>query len=350
MAGKRRKLLERRYWKKISKIVIVSPRQHHGGAIVLHALCKTLVEMGYQARIFYVGAHAYKYKLKNKNHPLYKLSPQLYDIAMEIEYWIFYLCFLLKDELKLMIGSIIPSYAEGRESFNGYSNISIQGCKRKIMPVVGRKTIVVYPDIIYGNPLHASNVVRWLLYHNRYCDVQGAFGDNDLFFCYRDIFNDYSLNPSGRKLNVSYFDLDFYKRTNYGERSGNCYIVRKGRNRKDLPDEFDGPVIDNLPEKEKVRVFNRCEYCISYDTQTAYSSIASMCGCVSVVVPEPGKKREDYKGKGEKGYGVAWGFEQEEVNFALNTRDMVLDDYIRTNNQAKENVKQFISTCENYFV
>ena len=37
------------------KYVIVSPRNNGGGAIVLHALCKYLNDLGYEAEMFYSG-------------------------------------------------------------------------------------------------------------------------------------------------------------------------------------------------------------------------------------------------------------------------------------------------------
>ncbi len=152
---------------------------------------------------------------------------------------------------------------------------------------------------------------------------------------------------------MSYFDFDTYKRTNYGPREGKCYIIRKGETRTDLPREFDGPVIDNLSEKEKVEWFNKCEYCISYDTQTAYSQIASLCGCVSVVVPEKGKCRENYR-KGtediyDTGYGEAFGFSEEEINYSIDTREVLIKMYENLEKESIRNVQYFVKECENFF-
>ena len=143
--------------------------------------------------------------------------------------------------------------------------------------------------------------------------------------------------------------LDLYKRTNYGPRKGKCYIVRKGASRPDLPKKFDGVVIDYLPEKEKVEVFNKCEYCISYDTQTSYSKIAAICGCISIVVPEEGKSRRDYISTNEKCYGVAYGYSKEEINFSLETQEKALQFYKDLNEKSMNQIKSFVKKCEEYF-
>ncbi len=216
---------------------------------------------------------------------------------------------------------------------------------------------MLYPEIISGNFLNSKKVARLLLFHNKLYSQNGdntiGYDKNDLFFCYRDVFNDEKLNPEGRKLPITYFDFDTYKRYNYKQRSGKCYIVRKGNIRNDLPSEFDGVVIDDLPEKEKVKYFNSCEYCISYDTQTAYSQIAAICGCTSVVVPEKGKTRSDYrKNTGsvfDTGYGEAFGFSDDEIEYAKSTCDKLIEAMKKTEQDSIESTKSFVEECEKYF-
>lgn len=212
-----------------------------------------------------------------------------------------------------------------------------------------KKSIIIYPEYLYGNPLQAKNVVRWLLYYNRFKDVDGAFEKNDMVVCYRDIFNDAELNPTGVKLTIGYFDNQLYRRYNYGPRSGKCYILRKGKVRKDLPEHFDGPVFDDdMTQEELVKMFNEHEYCYSYDTQTFYTVIAAICGCKSVVVMEPGKTEKDYLGKGEAHYGRAYGDTPEQLEYAEKTKELLIKslDY-KDRNEA--NVKSFIPVLEEKF-
>lgn len=204
----------------------------------------------------------------------------------------------------------------------------IEGVKLQWNPFFSRKnTVVLYPEKVYGNFLKARHVVRWLLYYNPYPNDEKAFGKDDLVIAFRSIFNDEKLNPKGYQVQVLWFNNQLYRRYNYGNRKGNCYIIRKGANRNDLPTHFDGPVIDSLSEEEKVQVLNKCAYCYSYDIQTFYSAIAAICGCISVVVLEPGKEKEDYYSVAdlENQDGVAYGNTPEEIKKALATCDKLLE-------------------------
>ena len=73
-----------------------------------------------------------------------------------------------------------------------------------------------------------------------------------------------------------------------------------------------------------------------------------MCGCISVVVPEGGKKREDYRPNGEIDYGVAFGL-SEEIKFAISTRDKLIEHYKALNPDGKKQAQCFIDECEKYF-
>lgn len=307
------------------KFLIVSSRQGYGGPIVLHALCKYLNELGYKAEIFYTDVWKYE---KQKR----------------ISFWRKWVSYILRDSLNLFRAKVSK---ERNAGLDGYIDESVKGCPRKFLPFIDDETVVIYPELMYGNPLGAKKVVRWFLYHNRYSDE--AYDENDFFICYREVFNDWRLNPEGIMLRTPYFDIDKYKRYNYGKRSGKCYVIRKGEGRKDIPKKLDGIVIDNLLEKEKVKIFNESEYCISYDTQTAYSGIAALCGCISVIIPEEGKSKADYRTESEKDLGVAWGFDEKEILWAKETQKDILDLYISINKGGLESAKNFVEKCKERF-
>ncbi len=309
------------------KFVIVSPRQTGGGPIVLHALCKNLAELGYDAKILYYAP--LKRRESNK-------------------FFIFdWLKFTIQDMFSCMV-RLFKVFFKNSKFGSWYINPPIKKCKRKFWPVVDDKTIVVYPEIIYGNPLKAKNVVRYLLYHYRFKDVPGSYQKSDIFITYREVYNDEELNPEKNIVNINYFNLDLYKQTNFGERQGTCYIIRKGGARKDLPQKFDGDIIDSYTDEKIVKTFNKCKYCVSYDTQTAYSWIAAMCGCISVVVPEKGKTRADYC-KDEEIYGVAYGFSESEIDYAIKTQHLAHERCEKLNTQAKEETKKFVELCKQKF-
>ena len=162
-------------------------------------------------------------------------------------------------------------------------------------------------------------------------------------------FFNHKLNPDNNLLKIFHFDQALYKRTNYGERQGVCYFIRKGKTRTDLPKKYDGPILDDLPEIEKVKILNQCERCYLYDTQTFYASIAALCGCIPIVVPEPGKTRKDYVKEDDKIFGVAYGDTPEEIEYAIRTRDKVQQRITNMLRDNEPNVLNFVKVCKDYF-
>jgi hypothetical protein len=293
-----------------------------------------LCEEGYDAKLFYIPST--KLLATNKNIKRFLLESIKYDLR-----YAFYIC---GKKIKWI------NKTSRFKAYNNYFREEIEGLRSKWTPFFSRnKTIVVYPEKICGNFLHAKHVVRWLLYYNRFDKKSEAYGEKDLFICYRKVFNDWDLNPKGYEISLPHFDSKLYRRYNFGKRSGSCYIIRKGRNREDLPSSFDGPVIDyGMSDEVIVKIFNQCERCYSYDAQTFYTIVASVCGCIPIIVLEPNKTKSDYLTENEMGYGRAYGDTVEEIEFAIQTRDKLLQqlDYTEHN---KKNIKAFLSIVSKHF-
>ena len=310
------------------KIIIVNSREIYGGTLVLSALSKTLTDLGYDARIFYV----HDFPTLNTNMP---------------RYWCHWFKYFIKSLLYPFIKH--TKFAKS-ERFKIFKNKPIKGIKEKKTPFITKNTIVIYPEIIYGNFLNAKFVVRWLLYYNRYSGDKNAFGKNDLVVSFRDVFNDEVLNPHKHIVKINHFDSELYKQYNFGERDGCCYIIRKGCDRNDLPSSYLGPIIDNHSEEGKVDILNNCKYCYIYDTQTFYSKIAAICGCIPIVIPEKDKSREDYLGPNyiKLSYGIAYGNTTNEIERAIETRHLLLEslNYKKTN---EENATRLIELINHHY-
>lgn len=306
--------------------LICSPRQGAGGPIVLHALCQKLQSMGYDARIFIPYWPIFS---GNKSRPLF---------------WFEYFIGLMVDESKVLIKRLLGKKLLFllHKGSDGVLYCPVKGCRRQWLPFVDDNTIVVYPEIVRGNPLNAKHVVRWLLFYYKYLDDPQAYNKSDVFIAYRKQFDCPKINPEGNLVQVTFFDADLYRQTNFGKRSGCCYIVRKGKNRPDLPKTFDGPVIDIWPDEKKVEAFNRYKICYFYDTQTFYASIAAVCGCIPVVVMEKGCTVDSYRKGTDSRAGVAYG--EDDISRALATRDELLEqlDFGEANTKAVKNFLRII--------
>lgn len=150
-------------------------------------------------------------------------------------------------------------------------------------------------------------------------------------------------------MHVICFPDKVYRDKGYADRQGDCYIIRKGRGRSDLP-PLDGKlIIDGMTETEIAEVFNRSRRCISYDTQTMYTMLAALCGCETIVVPEPGKTRADYRGAEDKEYGVAFGDSPEELAYARKTLPLLRQSILEKQEKNRKQVEGFLALCEKRF-
>ena len=246
--------------------------------------------------------------------------------------------------------SFIPYIKKLQNSIDDVSSVDMDGLSFHKNPSIDiNNSIVIYPEVTYGNPLNAKFVVRWLMYFYPYSKSSDAYSTNDLFIAFREYFNDIDLNPNKLIITLNYFDSKLYRQYNFGQRKDKCYILRKGRKRKDLPKHFDGPVFDdNMSQHELVKMFNEYRYCYSYDTQTFYIAIAAVCGCIPIVVMEPGKCESDYLGPGEKHLGRAYGDSVEQIEYAKKTRDDLIKklDYSAWN---RVNAQALIELLEDKF-
>lgn len=317
--------------RKDSRVIICTGFFYCGGTLVLSELCRCLRKLGYDARLFPLEP----YPQKEGTCVFVQNNYRSKSLKILLRVLIFRLLPFRRIFLKLNIKYYFPR--------------NLRGCRRKWLPFFNDNDIVIYPETVYGNPLNAKNVARWQLYHFKNWGDSKAFSDRDLFIGYREVFNDRNKTPDVENIHISCFDKSLYRRYNFGPRSGKCYIVRKGRNRKDIPSALDGVVVDCFSEEEKVRVFNECEYCISYDTQTFYSSIAAICGCKSIVIPEPGKNKNDYLSDGEHSYGVAWSMEEQDICRAQGTVDKILENIQAFDRNNMNNAERLIHLLEEYF-
>ena len=156
------------------KVIIVNSRAIFGGTIVLSTLCKCLRERGIDAKVLYV-------------HDFPSLGTNM------CKYWYQWCVYSLKYHiLSLLYYLFKGTRLVDSPRFRRFEYTPVKGTKEKLLPFFFKKsTIVVYPEILYGNFLHAKNVARWLLYHYKWSNDTEAYGKDDLFFCYREIFNDW---------------------------------------------------------------------------------------------------------------------------------------------------------------
>jgi hypothetical protein len=208
--------------------------------------------------------------------------------------------------------------------------------------------IVVYPEIVVGNPLRGDRVVRWLLHKPGFHKGKIGFGAADRFFFYQHAFNDPALNPDASNLLKTVFLRDdIYRRWNFGPRHGTCYILRKGKGRTTVHDLRDSVCVDKLSHAAMAEVFNRVATCVSYDAYTMYSHFAALCGCDSVIVPEEGVSKESWYPDPDDRLGLAYGFD--DIDNARASAPRLLAHLKAQESTANTTVSAFVAKCVGYF-
>jgi hypothetical protein len=246
------------------KVVIHSPSYNpsSGGIIALHKLCSILIDVGYDAG-FYTEDKA-------------------------------------------------PFYVNPDYRYNHFTSTSIDP----------QNDIVVYPEIIWGNPLNFNRVVRYIMNVGHITlGRKDTWGENDFWMYYSERF--YDGIKQKNILPIADSKLEYFKDYKVPRVHKECYTYRK---RKDDPQPIDIvhstnaiEIPFNISDEDLIKTFSICERFYSYDTVTHLSVLASLCGCDSIIVPRPSDTREEVIEKSlPLKYGVAFGLD--EIELARSTR------------------------------
>ena len=203
-----------------------------------------------------------------------------------------------------------------------------------------RDSIVVYPEIVLGNPLKARHVVRWLLYRPGLRDPY-QFGPDEMFFRAGEMSDLPDLTGGAPDLFLWALN-PAYRDEGRTDRKGACFLVRKGDQKPRIPQTEGAIQIDGLPHEEIAAIFNRCEVFYSYDEASFYSQYAAICGCRSVVVPGLYPSRQDWVREHPVAeFGVAYGLD--DLAHADATRHRVIDLLRAKEAAGLETVRTFIT-------
>lgn len=207
--------------------------------------------------------------------------------------------------------------------------------------------IAIYPEVTCGNPFQARKVMRWILYNVRDYGEFGKFKPKDLIYKYAPFFSLRFDHEVHGDLRANELNLDiFYNK--HLERKGSCYLIKK-ENHKEQIHPADSVMLDDYPDKGGneylANIFNTTEIFYSYDTATWLSVMASLCGCVSVVMPNIDVDADAWhNGFPYFKYGIAYGYN--DIPYALLTRHLLKDELLKIEAETIEQTKEFISKAK----
>lgn len=300
------------------KFLIFSPSYNEisGGVVVLHKLCSILNTLGYES---YLHPYIYSYELNR-----YNLKEFLWNCCK----W------------------------SVREFFKPYrTNPAFNTPIFKGLIENKDEWVVIYPEVVFGNPLKAKNVIRWLLHQPGYHEGSIYYGKNELYFKFNSAILDFDFPgsvTSRNELKVIHYPLEYYNMEgSSSERSGTAYCLRKGTGKKIQHELSESILIDGMSHFEVAEIFKRVKTFVSYDTYTAYSIFAILCGCESVVIPDEGVSEEEWYPNPTDRYGISYGFEN--ITKATVTAHLVHKHVQDEENRAVDNVKSFAFEVGTYF-
>jgi hypothetical protein len=273
----------------MNKIIITTPSYNPsiGGAITLHRLCDILNDIGYDAYLT----------------TTLKLNGQT-------EY------FILNDKYNTKIAT----------------EIDIEN------------DIIIYPEIEPGNPFECKNVVRYILnkFHlPEYDNTISTWGGKDYWLYYHDLFYDNLKDKN--ILTILDSKLDLFKDYKIDRNIESCHTYRKRSHERDIivpihpQDSIE--IGFNTPDNTLIEIFNKCKRFYSYDTETYLSTLAALCGCESVIVPNTNIPAEEILHRRMTlgiTYGVAYGID--DIDNAKQTQHLLRSHF---ENQEKQ---QYIYT------
>lgn len=304
----------------MQKFIIFSPpyNEKSGGIVVLHKLCHLLNELGHDARLY---PHNEQFIIDKNN--FFKT-----------------LIVFLKFEIKAL--------------FKGYKtnsslNTPIMNPQKK--PKISDDTIVIYSELVLGNPLKAKNVVRWLLHQPGFHTGKVMYNPGELLFKFNSAIDDFNYpgsKTSTQELKVIHYPLEHYNLEELpAKKKGVAYCIRKGKHKKLVHDLSSSTLIDNLSHKEVAKVFKKSKQFISYDTYTAYSIFAVLCGCESIVIPDKNTSETEWYPKETDRYGIAYGFKN--IEKANSTAHLVKQHITNEEQKSLTNVEHAVVEINDYF-
>ena len=196
--------------------------------------------------------------------------------------------------------------------------------------------VTIYPEIVYGNPFCAKNVVRWVLYYpGGHGMGDTIYDESEYVFTYYNKYVENTIYEKSPSLMVFKSHLDkFYD--NNTERKYDAVLLKKGqfRNLDEVKAKFYEPymnimnkqilnfddVMRDVARPEQLNaILNEIRYFVSFDQDTYHNVLAALCGCISVVIPVDGIDDRAWKTKCEFfSYGIAYGFD--DLHWAFKTQ------------------------------
>ncbi len=166
--------------------------------------------------------------------------------------------------------------------------------------VVTPDTVVVYPEIVAGNPLGGARVVRYCLNAPALIGGEIKFADSEMVFYYEKRYHDQARAATNdrdfstdRLVRIAVIEPEIFYPDKSIKRDLNCFYVGKARLRAGnyfkLQDESQFvPITWDSPNSRRslATLLRRCQVLVSYDDATSLLMEALICGTEARVIDQ----------------------------------------------------------------
>ena len=184
----------------------------------------------------------------------------------------------------------------------------------KISEDLRNNAVVIYPEIVFGNPLRFQNVVRYVLNYPGLLGGEKTYHNSEVIFAH--VYNFYS---SANILTIPWIDETLFYKDN-SPKTQDCYFVYKGgkfRNAKETEGLLE--INMNFPktQKELADLLRTTKVLYSYDSCSSILDEAILCGVEVKIITKDGI--ENYN---VSYYELIKDFEKNMENFINITQNM----------------------------
>lgn len=171
----------------------------------------------------------------------------------------------------------------------------------------------IYPEIFHGNPTKANQVVRYILNKPGVMGASGVpgpttFDDSDLLVYFSQLFSEKETNDI---LFLPIINTQIFRPLN-GKRNHKCKFVGKGIDTHSAYTEgLFNITRDFARDQEKLAEYlNTCSVMYCYDTCSAMTEVARLCGCRVVMMNNFMYTKEEFSRYEPGMNGISWGVEE----------------------------------------
>lgn len=220
-------------------------------------------------------------------------------------------------------------------------------------PTMLDRSIVVYPEVVAGNPLRAKNVVRYLLNKPGFVsDVGiGDYGEGEYYLHYADEFRPPGLKS--RNLRLPLVDTTVFKPLPHpaGRHGFLLYSARYQPDITALPAWIDNVTLISSARPRgpaALAALYRSSRALIVGERTAAVSEALHCHCPVIIIPDGGFEYEPVI-EFAAGYGLTVGFDEQRFAHAVESAPAFPAHYAKQFVDVDAKILEFVADATRYF-